>query len=156
MPDWLFWLTMVFRRFLEASWADRWLLFQTSLWLVTIKLGLKIFRFQTVREFLSRVSRQENPEIDPQQASLEKVVWAIERTSRNLPEAINCLPQALTAQVMLNRRGYQSEMIIGAKRNQDSQLQAHAWVEYQGNVIVGKIDDLSQFSPLQNGEVYNL
>jgi hypothetical protein len=37
---------------------------------------------------------------------------------------------------------------IGVKRPENGKLDAHAWVESEGRVIVGQLGDLSRFSPL--------
>jgi hypothetical protein len=144
------------RNYPSRSWPNLWLLVESALWLVSIKFGLHIFRFQTLREILSIASLMRRFSGEPAQDSLERVVWSIEKSSCYLPRSINCLPRALAAQVMLTQRGHDVEVIIGARRNQQRRLNAHAWVEHQGKVIIGNMKDLSQYSPLKNAEVYEL
>jgi hypothetical protein len=138
-----------FRNFISLSWADKWLLLQSVFWLISIKLGSYIFRFQTLRETLSKASNKNNGLGEPPQGSLDRVVWAIEKTSW-------LLLKALAAQVMLSQRGHEVEVIIGAKRDQLGQMKANAWFEHQGRVIIGDLEDLSRFSPLKSAEVYKL
>lgn len=144
------------RRLIALSWTNQWLLVQSMFWLISIKLGLYIFQFQTLRDVLAKASQKKGYLGEPVPNSIERVVWSIEFSSRYLPVFINCLPKALAAQVMLSQRGQNVEVIIGARRNQLGQLQAHAWVEFQGKVIVGNINNLSQFSRLRSAEDYNL
>ena len=144
------------RKLLLLSWSDRWLLAQSMFWLIFIKLGLYVFRFQTLCEMLTKAAKKSFIKGDPDQGRLDSVVWAIGKSSRLLPGEVNCLPKALAAQVMLSQRGYDVEVVIGARRNDRRQLNAHAWIEYQGKVIIGDVDDLAQFAPLRRAEVTKL
>jgi hypothetical protein len=51
----------------------------------------------------------------------------------------NCLIQALAAMAMLNRQGYSVRLCIGVGKQGPLQLDAHAWVEMEGNTIMGQI-----------------
>jgi Transglutaminase-like superfamily len=80
-----------------------------------------------------------------------KIGWAVQAVARRLPGKNACLVQALTAQAMLRRRGFPSDLRIGvAGRDPDGTIKAHAWVEYDGKVIVGEIADLSSYSVLSS------
>jgi hypothetical protein len=75
------------------------------------------------------------------------VATAIRRARRLVPVA-NCLPQALAAQAMLHRRGIACTLRIGVARDAHDRLEAHAWVEVAGQVVVGNLPDLSRFERL--------
>lgn len=60
---------------------------------------------------------------------------AVERAALLVPGA-GCLPQALAAQWLLHRRGDVAELRVGVAR-QGGALLAHAWVECDGEVVVG-------------------
>ena len=64
------------------------------------------------------------------------VAWAVDRMAA--PERLDtlCLPRALAAHVMLRRRGIANRLCLGVARNVGD-LDAHAWVEVGGKVIVG-------------------
>lgn len=53
--------------------------------------------------------------------------------------SITCLRQALLVQHKLRRRGLDAQLRIGAIRNADGSLQAHAWTELEG-VALGQRD----------------
>jgi len=56
---------------------------------------------------------------------------------RLLPER-PCLTQALVLQYLLLRRGDDAaELHIGVAKGEDGTLQAHAWVERGGRVLIG-------------------
>jgi hypothetical protein len=64
-------------------------------------------------------------------------VWAVETAARHMPLANTCLTQALAAQVLLARRGYPALLRIGVVKGDKDNLQAHAWVESEGEVVIG-------------------
>ena len=66
----------------------------------------------------------------------DRLRWAVEATSRRVPGA-TCLTQALALQILLGRRGQASELRLGVSRGDAPGLQAHAWLESEGQVVIG-------------------
>jgi hypothetical protein len=64
-----------------------------------------------------------------------RIRWAIASAARHLPWRPVCLPQAITAQWMLRRRGIPSTLYLGADpaRGYD----AHAWVRAGTTIVAG-------------------
>ena len=56
---------------------------------------------------------------------------------RRIPGGSNCLVQALAAAVLLGRHGYSSRLRLGVARAPDGRLEAHAWVERDGKLLLG-------------------
>jgi len=81
------------------------------------------------------------------QSSEEQVVWAVARASHFIPGANRCLPRAMAAHVLLRQAGHSSELRIGVALDERKKLQAHAWVESRGKVIIGDTD-LGRYTPL--------
>lgn len=67
--------------------------------------------------------------------SAAEIALAIERAAKLLP-GCSCLPKAMAAVTMLAHYGYPSQLRIGLK-NDFGDLAAHAWVEFNGNILVG-------------------
>jgi hypothetical protein len=90
-----------------------------------------------------------------EKASVDKVAWAVMVASHYIPGA-RCLAQALATQVLLERRGYPTQLRIGFTRGMGGQMSAHAWVESQGRVAIGGAGNISYYTllPLQEGESY--
>lgn len=61
---------------------------------------------------------------------------AIKRASRFIPKA-TCLTQALALKWLIARSGKDSVIRIGVMPDESSNIKAHAWVMYQGQVILG-------------------
>lgn len=78
---------------------------------------------------------------------LHDTVWAVERASRYLPGA-TCLVRALAARELLARSGLCAELRIGVAHDERGRFEAHAWLEYEGGVVLGSPDDATRFAPL--------
>jgi len=48
-----------------------------------------------------------------------------------------CLPQAMTARIMLKRRGVGSVLHFGAAKGEQKPLDAHAWLDAAGVEVTG-------------------
>ena len=68
-----------------------------------------------------------------------------------MPGGKTCLPQALAAQVLLERCGYPARLRVGVVKGGEGQLEAHAWVESQGRIIVGGAE-VERYIPLSGLE----
>ncbi len=88
-----------------------------------------------------RAPRQRNPE--PRALGL-----AVQRAARVLPWHSTCLARALATQVLLRRRGVPSRIVFGVRRSPAREFEAHAWVEYDGAIVIG--DDVTGYEPLQH------
>ena len=66
-----------------------------------------------------------------------QVLWAVRVVARRLLGDSPCLPQALAAKWMLGRIGMASELRIGVARGKEKQLEAHAWLESEGDILIG-------------------
>jgi hypothetical protein len=75
------------------------------------------------------------------------VGWAVEAVGSRIPTA-RCLVRAVAAEAILDRGGRQPEIHVGARRGSRGELEAHAWVEAEGRVIVGA-DERTKFSRLE-------
>ncbi|GAB1545530.1 hypothetical protein NUACC21_82060 [Scytonema sp. NUACC21] len=116
-----------------------------GLWLLEFRILLKILKKINGAKFLIP--------IDPTNlVSVGKIVWAVNVASRYMPFGVKCLARALTAQALMNRYGYSSELRIGVAKGEGGKLEAHAWIEYQGRVAIGNLIDLSRFTPLPSLE----
>ena len=67
---------------------------------------------------------------------LADVGWAVEAAGRRVPRA-RCLARAVAAEAILHRGGRIPEVHIGARRDTRGGLEAHAWVDVGGSVVVG-------------------
>lgn len=113
------------------------------LWLV--RVGLWTVSFRRLRGMLLRMEHKA-PE-QGSRATADELVWCIEAAKQYLPAA-TCLTCSMAAQVLLRRNGYTSTLRIGVARGGRGDLEAHAWVECDGRVVVGEVDNLNRYTPL--------
>jgi hypothetical protein len=124
-------------KFLNLSSVERRLLIKTWILLGVIRLGLELLPFSTLRKFLFKLtffSRSLKKEF-----SEEYLVWSVVVVSPYVPKT-TCLAQALAAQLLLQQAGYQARLHIGVNYGIGGRLEAHAWVESQGRILIGGFD----------------
>jgi hypothetical protein len=145
-------MTAAWNRFLGLSWRERWLLVEAATLLLAIGAGLRVCPFRRLRTLLAFFARLGTDPI-----AADRVAWAVAAAARRLPRwSSGCLPQALAAETLLARRGYRPELRIGVRASRlgrparEPALEAHAWVELEGAVLVGALDDLAAFAPLEH------
>lgn len=133
-------------KFTQISKAQRFLIIYAALLLGLTKLGLKLVSFQTLQRFLARTASYKPNWF--KQFAVSEVVWAVKLASCYMPGGAKCLARALIAQTILSQSNHKVELRIGATKNLHGELEAHAWVEHNGNVVIGKLSDLDRFIPL--------
>jgi hypothetical protein len=79
------------------------------------------------------------PDVSP-----SRCAWAVAASARFVPRS-TCLVRALTAKLLLSWCGYPSQVCIGVSR--ESEFRSHAWLEYQGEVLVGSFG-AGEYTPL--------
>ncbi len=129
-------------RVLKLSYRDRRLLAHAGLLVLGVRIGLWVLPYQVLRHRL-RVEPKATTEPHP----WPRIVWAVTAVSRYVPKA-SCLTQALAAEALLCRNGYPAAVHIGVAKTVSATLEAHAWVEYQGKIVLGG-GGMDRFTPLQ-------
>ncbi len=111
--------------------------------LAFVKLGLVTIRYNRLRRMIPPATE------DAPAALLDKLGWCIPRAARFIWGA-SCLTQALAMQMILAKKGYRTELCIGARRNPDGVFLAHAWLRSNGRVVLGGSEtELSEYAQFQ-------
>ncbi|NJM99254.1 MAG: lasso peptide biosynthesis B2 protein [Phormidesmis sp. RL_2_1] len=137
-------------QFLRLSWRQQSLLLYGYILLNTIRLALWILPFGRVRKLLAKVSQVWCSQPSGNTVSVGFIVKVINLVSRYSPGVPRCLVRALTAQILLNHYGYSHQFHIGVAKNELDVFEAHAWIEYEGCVIVGQLSTLSRYRLMTN------
>ncbi len=138
----------LWRRWRALRPTDRRLLAETTLLVLRVRAGLRLTSFAALRRRLdvAPAARRAAPETPA------RVAWAVAAIARRLP-GTTCLVQSLVAHALLRRRGYLPELHIGVRGRGSAAavpLDAHAWVECEGRVVAGDLDDLAEYGRLQS------
>lgn len=133
-------------KLLAQKYLDRKLILDTILLLGAIRLGLRFLPFQTLQNKLETASHL-FPKTK-EHLSVGKIVWVINASSRYMPGGVKCLARALTAQVLMKQHGHTNELRIGVAKGETGELEAHAWIEHRGRVVIGDLSDLQRYVPM--------
>ena len=169
-------------RLVKTGYKERKILLITSILIAAIRLGLWLLPFKRLLALLDEIShfshssqisvkgisvgqistrqistRQASTrQISTRQISVRKIVWSVNSISHYIPGMkCKCLARALTTQVLMKRYGHTPKLQMGVAKTGEGKLEAHAWVEFQGIVIIGNLPDLSRFLPLPSLEGVN-
>jgi hypothetical protein len=141
--------------FLKLNRGDRGILLRTYLLLTLVRLGLLLLPFERLWKGLVKLGK-----LPPSAAAVAKtklkteaqivrqVVWAVNLSTRFSPGGAKCLARALTTKVLLDRRQCPSDFKIGVAKNELGELEAHAWIEFHNQVVMGQVSKLDQYTPM--------
>lgn len=135
-------------RFLvRQSPRDQWLLFKALVVVCAFRLALWILPFKTVIGFIERKESSQDNESQVGFSEIRKTASRVRRTARYVPAA-TCLTQALTTALLLRRMGVSAHLRIGVANGSSGKLEAHAWLESRGKIIIGKEKSLYRYTVL--------
>lgn len=106
-----------------------------SVTLTMIKIGLTLLPFNHFRKLFHWISSSDKKK-NLKKQEIDEIVYAINTSANILPFELLCLPRALAAKFLL-RKVPSLSLEIGIEVNKDKDFEAHAWVEKDGNVIIG-------------------
>lgn len=116
-----------------------------AVWTVAaVRLALPVVPFARMRQYCARPARKSSmPGCLPHDD-----VWAVRQAARRIPGA-SCLTQALALQLLLRNRGLDSSVRFGvAREGRQRVFAAHAWLEHDGQILIGNRGNLHSFTPL--------
>ncbi|MGR3809353.1 lasso peptide biosynthesis B2 protein [Jiulongibacter sp. NS-SX5] len=125
------------KKYLSWSSKEKWLFWQVLLRMIQIKTQLRFKNFETFKKWYA--------ELDTEEYDFDELKQAIQRAATVSPKHFTCLPQALVFKKMA--RPYNVILVIGVQASEKMNLDAHAWCEQQGKVLIGDVPDF-QYLPL--------
>lgn len=129
--------------FLRLPARERFLYLRTWLLLFRIRLMLWVLPYRRWRQIAAQMIRVEN-ERQLERPQVNQITRAVRVMSKYVPQA-SCLTQALAAQTLLANEGQRSQLRVGVTQN-DGKLEAHAWVQIDGRVVIGGRESVVRFS----------
>ena len=131
------------RRFGALSGRERSAYAEAAALDASFRLVVLLGSFATARTLAHRLARSRR------RADAALAIRAVEAAGRVVPGS-NCLSEGLTGWVLLTRAGRRPTLRVGVAKAR--RLEAHAWVECDGAVVVGG-DSGDGFSPLEGGDL---
>lgn len=136
-------------KFLCLPYQKKKLLSQSMIAVIVIRLSLWLFPFKTLNHWLSAFAPVGSDDRKVEWNAVDSVATAVQWCSRYIPYA-SCLTQALAARTLLGLRGQNSQLKIGVDRDEDGKFMAHAWIEIDGKIIIGKLPRHHRFNVLRS------
>ena len=136
-----------FLKFLRLPRGDQWLVFRVALLLLVTRVGLGVFGYRRLRGVFAHFSMPPEQPWRPLE-DVDRVVWVVGKVGERLLGDRRCLTDAMVTQLLLSRRGLQANIQIGVAFGADGKLEAHAWIEHEGRVLIGGSSGLEQYSRL--------
>jgi len=135
------------QKFVQLPVPERMLLVRALLMLAVVRLGLWLLPLITLKGLLSELITVLSDSGKQREFSVEHRIWAVQAASRCVPQA-TCLTQALAAQVLLGFAGIPACLRIGVSKEAPQQLEAHAWLESDGQILLGGSDADQKYIPM--------
>lgn len=134
-------------KFFALTRSDRALLLRALAPLFAMRAAMWTLTFARVRRIADAMSQPIRTRAADARPSPDRIAWAVRVASRVVPDGSNCLVRALATGIMLKRYDYPSELKIGVMKPVDGRLEAHAWLESGGIVVIGDFQ-LDRYVPL--------
>lgn len=129
------------KRLRERTRQERGAVARAGVLIWTLQAGLALFPFRQVLRVVERIARAPEPSrsggAEPSQFDRDLAVWAVEASGRRLLSRNPCLPKALAVLILFRRGGADAELHVGVAREGDGPMEAHAWVESGGEIVIG-------------------
>ncbi len=129
--------------------VDFYFLFITFCMLGATRLGLLLLEFRILLKIINKLGTIKLPLPN---ATPRKIIWGVNVATRYMPGGAKCLARALTTQILMSHSGFSPELCIGVAKSESGELEAHAWIKYQGYVVIGYLPDLPRYIQLPSLE----
>jgi hypothetical protein len=136
-----------FRKFLRLRLAEQVLLIRAVTLLSVIRIGLELLPFKMLKGLLSKLIKAAAVSSSKRDLLTERTVWAVQAATRYVPRA-TCLTQALATQVLLGFDGIPASVQIGVAKGTGGVLEAHAWLDADGRILLGGSDSNQKYARL--------
>jgi hypothetical protein len=119
-------------------------LFYAMLLILAVRAALYVIPFRILRALADVPQRARRRRDD---SALAGIAHDVVAAAQFVPGA-TCLTQALTAQILLRREGFEPALEIGVARDPSGQFKAHAWVRCEGIIVVGDFTNGPTYVPM--------
>src|SRR5512144_2141944 len=135
------------RKFFGRGRSDQRLLVEAAVLVVAVRLGLWVLPYDRLRRLLATMAPARPRADAADRATVERIGWAVSEVGAVVPSA-TCLTRALAAEWLLNRLGQPSDLRFGVAKSEAGGIEAHAWLESAGTIVVGRLAGLSRYAVL--------
>ncbi|WP_218576502.1 lasso peptide biosynthesis B2 protein [Desulfobacter latus] len=110
---------------------------EAYVWLGLSRAAILLIPFRRIAPLLGRTMTI-TPDYElPDMTRPLQISWAVRTAARFTPWESKCLAQAMSARIMLKRRGYPTTLYLGLAKKADNELSAHAWLRCGSRILTG-------------------
>ncbi len=131
-------------KFVKLPTAEKILFIETFLFVPAVRIALWLIPFAVLQRGFSKFLASEAETSEPDWSQIKKIVRAVRFVSRFIPFA-SCLTQAVAALLLVKLNGQEAELKLGVAKNNNADFEAHAWLEKNGQIIIGKVPRHGRF-----------
>lgn len=142
-------MRLVFK-FCNLPSKDRRLLVEAALLAMATRIGLWTLPFRRLASLVQQVPGMKRRMGKPAPPAM-RFQWAVQVASHFIPGS-SCLSRALTLQGLLARYGRAADLRIGVSKPRASSIEAHAWIEMGGQVLL-EGSETDRYTPLLGGDI---
>lgn len=143
-------MQLLLRRFLKSPFRVKILLLESFVLAAIIRISLWIVPFKIFKKGFDKIVREEDSKLaQTDWKRVNEIVSAVTHASRLIPEA-TCLTQALATILLIKLSGHHSELKIGVVKDEKAEFKAHAWVEINKRIIIGRLPSHEKFTVLDS------
>ena len=124
-------------KFFRLPFPEKLLIIKTFTLLLSMRAGFLFFRYETLKKFLTSSPAKNLSVQKKSKLPKEKLVWAVEAVGNFFLFLDNCLIKAMVLEFLLRSQGYTAELCIGVQKGSEKKLEAHAWIESDGVIVMG-------------------
>ena len=135
-----------FAKFWRLSRADKRVIGLAMGGLPVTMIGLRSRGLRRWYGWLSNRPVSPSPPSNPHRRAKE-IAHLIKLVCQQGPLRPNCLDRSLLLWWVLRRRGMVADLRIGVRRGEADGLEAHAWLEFGGQVLNDRPDVATQYAP---------
>lgn len=145
-----------FDKLRAISFPEFLVLFVSLLTLPVASVLLKLCGFRKTERLMARFSRLDiqrgvsQTRVNRERVNkvrVNQVARMVSIAAVLVPYQARCLEQAMTVWWMLGVMGISSTIRLGVSKSGGS-IEAHAWVLYKGEIVIGQMNDQKEFTPL--------
>ncbi|UWG50335.1 Transglutaminase superfamily enzyme [Halalkaliarchaeum sp. AArc-CO] len=125
----------------ETDRPSRTLIATAAVLLSSTRLLLPVLRWDATRRIVEPVAARAPPF---RQVAPGAIAAAVEAVHRRAPFSPTCLMKAIVGKALLEANGHRAELKLGVTRKH-GEFHAHAWIERDGSVLIGELDDLAEY-----------
>lgn len=143
------------RSLLHRPPGELWLIGKVVMTTVLVRMMLPVVPIRHLMK-LAGSAGVEGPRVCMKDPAAEKriISWAAAGTAKRLLRDRPCLTQALVVKYFYCRRGIPSVLRLGVAKDSETFL-AHAWVESEGDIVVGGRSSPRRYVAFPDGSVSN-